>query len=303
MLIIFLGLVLIGQVISLFLKSIFKNEDAAYVNVEAAENAYVIKKTGYLDLVGDGIKVDLSKQITIRNKEEFIAVFNGYFENLKQNGGYTLQGSGMVTGTATIFGAQVTAYQAAQNIFSVDRDGNNFIESLSVEVPSPSGNTTGYGMSTGKRIWVSEASEKQQGTSNVTYTKENGKYIVSANYDGTEQKEVQKSRNVTLLPFIVDSSSVEEIKIEENALSYNVSIKLNASGYEQIAKDAKEQASAIRTPQFSKFTVEVVMNKFGEVISLSVSQNYIITVKRIGMDIDSNTVSNSSYIIKKEENE
>ena len=226
LLIIFLSVILLGQVTFLFVSSILNRDSGIDISVEATGHMSVIKKTGLLDLVGEGITINLSDQVSIKDKETFSEVFNGYFEKLKQEGGYSVISEGILSGTAL----SMTAYQAFIQTYEVDAEGNVFIENITSEVPSASGSTTGYGEIFGKRIWVDSESQKIQETHNVSYTKEGNRYILNATYE-TAPVNQKKNRELTLLPFVVTASTITSFSIKENAMSYDIELSLNESGY------------------------------------------------------------------------
>ena len=296
LLILILSLVLLGQVSFLLLTSVFRRDDNTSISVEAANDINVIKKTGLLDLVGEGSKFNLDDQVLIKDKQQFVLAFNGYFEKLKESGGYSLVSDGIISANA----ASITAYQAIHSVYEVDADGNIFIESITAEVPSSSGSTTGYGDFVGRRLWVFEENEQYLETHDVSYTKDGSKYILNASYSGDSVTR-EKDREQTLLPFIVNENTISSFNIIENAMSYDIKIILNADGYAQIAKDTKDQGNAVRMPQYHNFGIDITMDKLGKVISISVSQNYVLTVKRIGLNFDADTKLNQNYLIKKKE--
>lgn len=295
-LILILSVVLLGQVVFLLVSSIFKKDEGVPISVEAADNLNVIKKTGLLDLVGEGVLVGLDDQVLLTNKEDFVSAFGGYFEKLKASGGYSLVSDGILSATS----ASITAYQAIHAVYEMDADGNVFSESITAEVPSSSGSTTGYGEFTGRRLWIYSDHMEQQETHNVSYQKDGGRYTLNADYS-SDPVEREKDREQTALPFIVSDETISFFNLVENSMSYDIKIRLNEKGYAQIATDTKVQGDAIRMPEYSNFEIEITMDKWGNVISMSVAQNYVLTVKRIGMNFDANTTLNQNYVIKKKE--
>ena len=294
-----LAIVILGQVAFLFINSLTKKSGDDKLEVYATSDVYIFKKTGLINLFDDKIDFAVQKQIKIENEEDFASVFNAYFENLKLNGGYILQSNYVVSGTSKRLG--MTAYQATSSHFEVSENGDVFSEMATVEVPNASGDVTGQGKTLAKKIWLTSESQKTRTTNVVTYAVENEKYKLNADYANCEVVDEQKNRECTLLPFVISENTIDQIEIVASNLVYQIEVTLNIDGFRQIAIDTMEQGDAIKMPEFKHFKVKTVIDKLGNVLSLGFSQNYDLTIKRIGLEITAETKSSSDFIIKRKE--
>lgn len=281
-----------------------KNSDVATVEALSDVNVNKIKKTGLLDLFNKEMDFTPRPQIKITNKKEFSEFFNAYFINTQEETGYEMKARTNLVATADVLGG-ISAYQIIDDYYKIDTAGNSILTSMSCEVPSPSGKTTGYGVGLGLEQVFKDGYLTTKETENVTYKEEGGNYTLVANYDNCKTTQNEAERISTNAPFlfVVDEKTIDTIAIKENTLSYIITVRLNFEGYKEIAKDIEESSEAESLPKYEYFELEVLMNKYGEVVSFSRREKFSVNVKRLGLNVNANTVCSGIYSITKLKND
>lgn len=278
------------------------DEEKEITTVSAASDVNVIKKTGLLDLYKKDIDLTPRPEVEIATKEQFAEIFNAYFVKIQQETGYELIARTNMTVTPDAINA--TVYQVVEDYFKVDTQGNCYISSLSCEVPSPSGKLSGFGKGLGTETVIQDGVLTTKTTENVSFSGENGNIVLSGNYDKcqTTTKEVEGCL-IMPFPFEINEKTIDTIAIKETTLSYVVTVRLNYEGYKGLVEEIMAAPEIVNEPSYEYFEIEVLMNKYGEVLNFSRREKFSVKAKKGIISSDATTICNGIYVINQTKND
>lgn len=294
--IVFIGVLVLLQSVFVVLKSFQDNSGLEYQLIANAEEKTTVKYKPIYNI----LEIDTSEKkekIEIDNKEDVILVFNDYFKSLTESGGYSIEGSSVIMGTANILGG-ITAYQATYFYSEAKPDNSFYFENGTAEVEGPNGKSTGQGINLYVKRWVNGKTSKSQSTGNVSVSKSNDRYTLTPDFNGTNIVEEAEREISTLFKFEVNQESIESCNIIKKAFAYIVDLTINSNGLKRSIEHIRKESGAVKDPTYNYFKVNLTINTYGEVLSITTNEEYTVTVNRpiIG-NINSLTKDNCAYII------
>ena len=285
-------------VFSVIMKMFFSKDGKTSTISVAAESTITFKKEGLLDLIGEGITVDISNPINLNTKEDVISAYNNYVNNYFN--------TGKVTATASTFGISGGSFMGITGeyytIFNQElsfKDDVFYCTSVYCKIPNASGDDDGpYAPNN----FIEEKTikdgvitiRKTEGGKDVCYyVCENGQYkIIQAKTDYVSKATGKCVNPNYLLPFEINESTVKgcDIDLSSNFVA-KVKIYLNDSALQLYKEEIKLADEGNKDyPTFTKMELEISFNRFtGEIIEIYKSEVYSVpNVATISMNRSTN---------------
>lgn len=262
----------------------FSSKDSTIGTISvAADTTMNFKKTGLLDLVGEGVVVDVSNTISIENKEDAVKFFNDYLNENFYSGKVKAYSTTLTTGGGQFQGIGATYYGFFKEEMSY-KDGvfTNF--NYYCKIPNSEGAETGLGSPKNfiSLITIEDGvvtKQRIEGEKDVCYwIYENGSYtIIPQDREFTSTSVDTFLVDNDILPFIVSNETVSSVEIDASS-SFIIKVKFNITNdallsYRQDIKNADPGNKSL--PNFTDLKFEVSFNKFtGEIIEISKYEAY-----------------------------